>query len=186
MKEKAVFLDRDGTLNRDSLDYIKNLAEFELFDYTPEALKILKELGFKLIIITNQSVIARGMASTEEVEEIHDYLKKYLYKEGIKIDGIYYCPHHPEENCDCRKPNIGNIDRAIKDFNIDPLKSYFVGDSKRDIEAGKRAGCKTIMLLSGERIKEPEEIKSWNIKPDYIEENLLTAAMLIRRLESSG
>jgi len=185
MKNKAVFLDRDGTLNKDSIDYIKHLSEYEIFDFTPEALRILQKMGFKLVVITNQSVIARGMSSTKEVESIHNFLTNELKKHGVTLDGIYYCPHHPDDNCPCRKPETGNIEKAIKDHNIDPIRSYFIGDSKRDIEAGKKVGCKTILVLTGERIKSPDETTNWNIKPDHVTKDLLEAAKLIQKIESN-
>lgn len=183
---KAVFLDRDGTLNKDSESYVKNLSEFELFHFVPEALSILQKLGFKLIVVSNQSAIARGLTTQAEVEKIHEQLKSELLKYGIIIDGIYYCPHHPDDNCNCRKPNIGNISKAINEHNINVQGSFFIGDSKRDIVAGSQAGLRTILVQSGIKRATGEEIKKWDVVPDYIEENLLNAALLIKNIEGEN
>lgn len=179
---RAIFLDRDGTLNSDSRDYIKDLSDFRMFSFTPQALKILQKLGFKLILITNQSAIARGLTTQDEVEKIHEFLKKELLKSGVILDGIYLCPHHPDDNCLCRKPKTGNIFKAVNDFKIDTSKSYFIGDSEKDIETGAQAGCKTVLVQTG--IDKKEETMNWRIAPDYIVEDLLYAAKLIEEMES--
>jgi len=182
-QSKAIFLDRDGTLNADSVDYIKNKNELAIFDFTPRALQIFKKLGFKIILITNQSAIGRGMTTGEAVDEIHRELQRQLVKLGGTIDGFYYCPHAPEENCDCRKPKTGNISRAISDFNLDIAASYFIGDSEKDVQSGAAAGCQTVLVRTG--IKPPSDaaIRSWSIRPDLVVENILQAALKIEDLE---
>ncbi len=182
-KSRAIFLDRDGTLNADSVDYIKSKAELAIFDFTPRALQIFKNLGFKIILITNQSAIGRGKTTREAIDEIHQALQQQLKKLGATIDGFYYCPHTPEENCDCRKPKTGNISRAVSDFNIDVSASYFIGDSEKDVQTGVTAGCKTVLVRTGIEPPSAAAIQSWTRKPDLVTENILQAARKIEDLE---
>jgi len=182
-KSKAIFLDRDGTLNADSVDYIKNKNELSIFDFTPRALQIFKKLGFRIILITNQSAIGRGMTTREAVDEIHRELQRQLAKRCASIDGFYYCPHAPEENCNCRKPKTGNISRAVSDFNLDVAASYFIGDSEKDVLTGAAAGCKTVLVRTGIKPPSAEAIRSWSIQPDLVADNILHAALKIEDLE---
>jgi D-glycero-D-manno-heptose 1,7-bisphosphate phosphatase len=182
-KSRAIFLDRDGTLNADSVDYIKNKAELAIFDFTPRAMQIFKNLGFKIILITNQSAIGRGITTREAVDEIHRELQRQLAKQGGTIDGFYYCPHTPEEQCNCRKPKTGNISQAVSDFNLDVAASYFIGDSEKDVQTGAAAGCKTVLVRTGLKPPSEEAIRSWTIQPDLVTENILQAALKIEDLE---
>jgi histidinol-phosphate phosphatase family protein len=181
---RAVFLDRDGTLNADSRDYIKNLDEFRLFPFTIEALKILSRCGFRLVIITNQACIAKGLTTVEKVQKIHDFITTEFRINGIILDGIFYCPHHPDAGCDCRKPKITNVLKAAKMNDIDLSKSWFIGDSKRDVETGKNAGCHTILVKTG--VRETIDAGNWNPAPEYIMENLLAAARLIEQMKKEN
>ena len=147
-KSKAIFLDRDGVLNVKKNDYVKTVSELELFPFILQPLKKLQNAGFKLIIITNQSAINRGLTTHEEIKKIHLELEKFLKNDNITIDGIYYCPHRPDENCSCRKPKPGMIHQAVTDWNLDVHSSWFVGDSESDVEAGKSVGCKTMLISS--------------------------------------
>lgn len=180
---RAIFLDRDGTLNYDSRDYIKNLSEFKLYPFTISALQILSSLGFKLVIISNQACIGKGLTTEEAVEEIHSFLRSELKSNGVILDGVYYCPHRKEDNCDCRKPAIGNVKRAAADFAIDLSQSYFIGDSPKDVLTGRNAGCCTIRVATGVWQDEPVEYSGAEIEPDYKSDNLLSAAQLIALLE---
>ncbi len=180
---RAIFLDRDGTLNYDRKDYVKSLAEFQLFSFTGEALRRLQDSGFKLIIISNQSALARGLITRQELQRIHGAMQQDLTARSVTLDGIYWCPHHPDENCLCRKPGTANIEQAAAEHDIDLARSYFIGDSWRDIETGARAGCKTVLVLSGIRNVPPEAAQQWRSAPDYIVDNLLTAAKLIDEIE---
>ena len=163
---KAIFLDRDGTLNPDP-GYISRPEDFELFDGVGEALKRLKDDGYLLILITNQSGISRGLFTEEQLELIHNKLKRLLAEAGTSLDGIYYCPHHPEHPykgvsvCDCRKPAPGLILRAIKDHNIDSSNSYMIGDRKSDIKIGLNAGVKPV-FIGEEPIEGYEDIPTFN------------------------
>lgn len=181
---RAIFLDRDGTLNYDSRDYIKNLKEFKLFPYTIPALRIFKKLGYKLVIITNQACIGRGLTTKEAVEEIHNYLIKVLKQEGINLDGIYYCPHRKEDGCICRKPAIGNVLKAAEELEIDLKRSFFIGDSYKDVATGKRAGCRTIKVGTGVWGNDNGDLPEEEVTPDYYVNDILAAAELVDSLES--
>ncbi|HCK98554.1 MAG TPA: hypothetical protein DHW42_00405 [Candidatus Marinimicrobia bacterium] len=184
-KNRAVFLDRDGTLNEDSVDYIKSSSEFRLFEFTPSALRIFQRLGFLIIIISNQSAIGRGLTTQRAVDEINDVLKSTLQESNISITDIYYCPHKPEDKCDCRKPGTGNLERAIAEHNIDAAGSYFIGDSQKDIQTGAAAGCKSILVKTGINSPLFRAIQNWDRRPDFVAENILEAAQLVECLERS-
>src|SRR5690348_13668724 len=116
MAKKAIFLDRDGVINKERLDYVKNISEFEIFDDVAEAISLLKQNNFLVIVITNQSAINRNLLSHDTLEDIHNYFKNYLNDNGTYVDGIYYCPHRPDEGCMCRKPKPGLLIKAAQDF----------------------------------------------------------------------
>jgi histidinol-phosphate phosphatase family protein len=145
-KQKAIFLDRDGVLNKNRSDYVKSLSELEIFPFIPECIKKLRKAEYKIIVITNQSAINRGLMNINELEKIHDKIQNFLVKHQTKIDKFYYCPHTPKENCFCRKPNPGLLLSAIDDFSIDVNQSWFIGDSDSDISAGIKVGCKTFKI----------------------------------------
>ena len=158
-KQKAIFLDRDGTINK-YVGFLRNIDDFELIDGVAEAIRKINESGYLAIVVTNQPVIARGEVSFEELEEIHNKMETLLGKEGAYLDAIYYCPHHPHKgyegerpelkiDCDCRKPKPGMLLKAATDFNIDLSRSWMVGDGENDIQAGINAGCKTVLLSNG-------------------------------------
>ena len=148
---KAIFLDRDGTLNPDP-GYISNPDEYWLYDGVTEALAKLKNAGYLLILITNQSGVSRGIVSEEQLSAVFAKMNKLLADGGVKLDGIYYCPHHPDypykgvADCNCRKPKPGMILQAIKDFNIDPSASYMIGDRTSDIKIGLASNVAPICL----------------------------------------
>ncbi|WP_455392258.1 D-glycero-beta-D-manno-heptose 1,7-bisphosphate 7-phosphatase [[Eubacterium] cellulosolvens] len=145
-KRKAIFIDRDGVINYNRNDYVKSWAEFKFIPGAKEAIKRINDSNLLLIIITNQSPIGRGIFKRETLDYIHKSMLNELNDAGAHIDAIYYCPHHPDDNCDCRKPKPGLILRAAKDFNIDLARSWMVGDSDSDLEAGAAAGCKTLKV----------------------------------------
>lgn len=159
-KQKAVFLDRDGTLNK-YVGFLRDINDFELLDGVTDAIKALNNSGYLAIVVTNQPVIARGEVTVQQLEEIHNKMETLLGLEGAYIDAIYYCPHHPHKgyegeipelkfDCDCRKPKPGMLMRASADFNIDLSQSWMVGDSENDIQCGLNAGCKTVLIGSGD------------------------------------
>lgn len=155
-KQKAIFLDRDGTINK-YVGFLRDINDFELIDGVAEAIKEINKSGYLAVIITNQPVIARGEVTYEELNEIHNKMETLLGKQGAYLDAIYYCPHHPDSgfdgevkelkfDCDCRKPKPGLLLKAAEELNIDLSKSWMIGDSKNDIMAGKNAGCKTALI----------------------------------------
>ena len=152
MNRKTIFLDRDGVINEEKKDYVKNLKEFKIIDGSLQAIKLLKNNNFRVIIITNQSAINRGLLSVEKLNEIHDFLKNKLLDLDITLDGIYFCPHTPNENCMCRKPKPGLLQQAISELDINIKDSLMIGDSQTDIDAANSIGCKSILLNKNQNL----------------------------------
>ena len=158
-KQKAVFLDRDGTVNK-YVGFLRNIDDFELIDGVAEAIRRINESGYLAIVVTNQPVIARGEVTVDELDEIHKKMETLLGAKGAYVDAIYYCPHHPHKgyegevpelkiDCDCRKPKPGMLLNAAEDFNIDLSQSWMIGDGENDIKAGKATGCTTALIGQG-------------------------------------
>jgi len=146
---KAIFLDRDGVINED-FGYVHRVQDFRFLPGVFEALRHFKALGYKLILVTNQSGIGRGYYNKEDFENLTRWMQERLQKEGVELDAIYHCPHHPKANCACRKPEPGMIVQAIKEHGIDAKNSWMIGDKPSDIEAAKKAGVGHTILLSQE------------------------------------
>ena len=155
-RQKAIFLDRDGTIN-EYVGFLTDIQEFRLMDGAAEAIQKINESGYLAIVVTNQPVIARGEVSLTGLQEIHNKMETLLGQKGAYIDAIYFCPHHPDKgfegerveykiSCDCRKPKPGMLYKAAEDFNIDLTSSWMIGDGKNDIEAGKKAGCRSALI----------------------------------------
>jgi len=172
---RAVFLDRDGTINED-VPYCSSPDDLRLIPGAADGIKLLNKHGFKVIIVTNQSGIARGYFTEEVLTSIHDKLRRELAAHEAYVDAIYYCGHHPDNGCDCRKPKPKMVFQAASDFNLDLSQSYVIGDSQMDIEMGITAGCKTI-LVGQERTN--KKSNSSLVKPDYITPDVIKAAHLI-------
>lgn len=162
-KQKAIFLDRDGTINK-YVGFLCALGDMELLDGTSEAIKLINKSGYLAVVVTNQPVIARGEVTLSELQEIHNKMETLLGKDGAYIDALYYCPHHPHKgyegevaelkiDCNCRKPKPGMLLKAAEDYNIDLKKSWMIGDSDTDIQAGETAGCKCIKIEEGGLLK---------------------------------
>jgi D-glycero-D-manno-heptose 1,7-bisphosphate phosphatase len=166
---KAVFLDRDGVLNHDKVDYVYTIAEFKIFEGVKEALMLFKKEGFKLIVITNQSGIAKGIYEPKDVYACFNYLQA---ETGHLIDEMYFCPHHPkfDQVCKCRKPGNQMILDAMLKYDIDPSQSYMIGDAQRDITAGIHSGVTTIHINNG---------KEWVENAHFSFPNLLAAAQFM-------
>ena len=152
MKYTAIFLDRDGVINEERKDYVKNIDEFKIIDGSLDAIKLLKEKKIIVVIITNQSAINRGLLSVESLNTIHESLQIKLLELGVTLDGIYFCPHTPEENCLCRKTKPGLLLEAIKELNIDIKTSLMIGDSQKDLDAANAIGCKSKLLSKNEKL----------------------------------
>lgn len=150
---KMVFVDRDGTINRD-VPYCAHLADFELLPTVARGIHLLNEWGFRVVVVTNQSGVSRGYFNEETLALIHQKMRDEMDKEGASVDAVYYCPHHPSDGCDCRKPNIGLLRRAAVDFYLDLACCYVIGDSLTDIEAARRAGCQSVLVYDGQTTPE--------------------------------
>lgn len=182
---KAVFLDRDGTIIED-VGHINSYDKIKFLPRVSKAVALLNKSGFKVIVVSNQAGVAKGYTTERKVKEINRIIKETLAKCGAVIDKIYYCPHHKDgivekykKDCSCRKPNTGMIEQATKEFDIDLKKSFMIGDKACDIEAGYKAGCKTAILANQNPIKK-EETK---VLPDYIAEDLYWAVKMITYYE---
>jgi D-glycero-D-manno-heptose 1,7-bisphosphate phosphatase len=167
-KNKACFLDRDGVLIKE-VNYLSSPDQVHIFSETISALKLLKKINYKIIVITNQAGVARGYFSEENIAEVHAEINKQLAKYNLYIDAYYYCPHHPKGtvegyniDCDCRKPNPKLILQAVKDFNIDLEKSFMIGDKISDLLAAKNAGCRAALVKTGHGSEHIEKTESLN------------------------
>lgn len=178
MKKPAIFLDRDGTICRE-VNYLSHPDNLEIFPFAGRAIRIFNESGFPVIVVTNQSGIARGFFDEGALSDIHRKLIDRLGREGARIDGIYFCPHGPGDRCACRKPEIGLLCRAERDFDLDLSASWMIGDKASDIETGFNADLKTALVLTGYG---REELAKLHKNPDLTGENLLVVAERIRKL----
>ena len=178
---KAVFLDRDGTLNID-YGYVHKIDDFHFIEGSIEALKKLKEMGYLLVLVTNQSGIARGYFTEQEFLQLTEWMDWSLADRGVDLDGIYYCPHHPEaklaefkQDCDCRKPKSGMLLQAIEELNIDPARSIMIGDKVEDLFAGQGAKIRTnILVRMGKEVTAKEEDEA-----DYVLDSIADLPSLI-------
>jgi D-glycero-D-manno-heptose 1,7-bisphosphate phosphatase len=183
---RAIFIDKDGTLVK-NVPYNIDPALIELEDDAAEALRMLKERGYLIIIVSNQSGVAHGYFEESELEKVKNQIEHLLQKQNAAIDAFYYCPHHPEGkeseysiSCDCRKPQPGMLIQAARDFAVDLTLSWMIGDILNDVEAGSRAGCKTILIDNG---NETEWITNEMRLPAYIVRNLKEASTVILQTE---
>jgi histidinol-phosphate phosphatase family protein len=183
MQDKYVFIDRDGVINKDGDGWTEHgyITRWEDFHFIPgvlEAFAKFTEAGYKSVIISNQKCVGKGLMSKSALDEITENLMKSAEEHGGKIAGVYYCPHVDEDGCDCRKPKEGLFLRARKDLGIKGLEGkYFIGDSQRDMQAGRKVGLKTILVLSGKASRRDAE--TWEHRPDHVCEDLLEAAELV-------
>jgi D,D-heptose 1,7-bisphosphate phosphatase len=189
MANKAIFLDRDDTLIEDP-GYINHPDQVKLLDGVAEALRELKEMGYKLVVVSNQSAVARGIVTEEVLDEIHNRLKQMLAEKGAFLDQIYYCPYHPDgvipkyrKESDWRKPSPGMLVAAAGEMDIDLGQSWCIGDSRLDVEAGSRAGCKTILIDHSPYLKQSEPGEP---VPDYRAVNIKEAVNIIKRYHRSS
>lgn len=176
---KTIFLDRDGVINEDSPDYIKSWAEFHFIPGSLDAITRLTRNGFSVIVITNQSAINRKMVPLAKLETIHQKLRQAVSGSGGRITDIFFCPHRPDEDCDCRKPRPGMIFAARDRYGIDLASAVMVGDSARDILAGKAAGCRTVLVRTGNGNASIRSLKETDRTPDHVAANLDRAAQWI-------
>ncbi len=182
MHNRAIFLDRDGTINEDP-GYISDPEKVLLIPGSAQALSILKSYGFKLVVISNQSGIARGLMKREDVDKVNEKINRLLSDFNVTIDAFYYCDAHPDfsspEQCACRKPSPKMVFEAADELQIDLGKSFFIGDSVTDIQCGKNAGLKTILVKTGKGKENLYLLQKENNFPTFVAENLLNACEFI-------
>ncbi len=171
---KLVILDRDGVINEDSDHYIRSADEWLPIPGSIEAIARLTKAGYKVVVATNQSGLARGYFTLKELDAMHDKLSNLVQLQGGRVDGIYYCPHGPDDNCQCRKPRTGLIDQIFMNFDAEPDQTWLIGDSLRDLQAGNDSGCKVALVLTGKGvntqaklINHPEELSGTRDVPVY-------------------
>ncbi|MCM8761523.1 MAG: D-glycero-beta-D-manno-heptose 1,7-bisphosphate 7-phosphatase [Candidatus Omnitrophica bacterium] len=173
---KAIFLDRDGVINKDpggwtKYNYVTETKDFHFLPGSLEALKLLCQNRYRIIIVSNQGGVAKGYFTKEKLAEINSMMLDKIGAAGARIEEVFYCVHKDDDNCDCRKPKTGMLERAIEKYSIDPRQTYFIGDSFVDVEAGKRLGMRTIFVLSGKATL--QEVRKKGLKPDYVFRDLL-------------
>lgn len=189
---RAVFIDRDGTINEE-MGYVNHLDRFTLLPRTAKAIRLINANDLKVVVVTNQSGVARGMFPESLVGEVHRRMEDLLKADGAHIDGMYYCPHHPDfgppeyrKRCNCRKPATGMIERACNDLGIDPTQSYMIGDRIDDVEFGHKIGAKGILVLTGYGKGElTYRNGQWSEKPDFVAQDLYDAVRWIITRETS-
>ncbi len=186
-RNPVVFLDRDGVINRDSPDYIKGWHEFEFLPGSPEAIARFTAAGFAVIVITNQSALGRGMITPAVLDDLHTRLIRSVRQRGGEITDIFFCPHTPDDECPCRKPKPGLIRQACGKYGIDPATAWMIGDSAKDIECGRNAGCgHTALVRTGNGRKAEAGLKARKILPDLVVRDLSEAAERICSLGIIG
>jgi len=175
MMNKAVFLDRDGTIIK-QLPYLSDPEQVELLPNAVPGVKLLRAKGFKIIVLTNQSGIGRGYFSLATLKKVNNRFYELLGKSGVPLDKLYFCPHKPESHCNCRKPKPGMLEQARKDFDINLKESYIIGDKPEDIELGKFTGVCTILVLTGYGEETSKRDSIPKVAPNFIAKDLLEAA----------
>ena len=174
----AVFLDRDGTINEE-VHYLDDPDHLYLIPGAAEAIRLLNEADIMTIVVSNQAGVGRGYFSVTTVEAIHEQLAKQLFGHGAHIDAIYYCVHHPNEGCDCRKPKTGMLKQAAREHSIDTHLSFMVGDKVSDLQAGRQVGCQTVLVLTGHGEKARESLQATYFRPDCVSLDLRDAVKWI-------
>jgi D-glycero-D-manno-heptose 1,7-bisphosphate phosphatase len=174
---KTLFVDRDGVINQDRPDYVKRWSQFVFLPRSLDAIRLLSLSGYRIIVVTNQSVINRELVTEKELAKIHDRMTAAVEDHGGRIDSVYYCPHVPEESCRCRKPEPGLIRRAQEDFGLDLRHTTMVGDSLKDMGCARRAGCGTVILVRTGHGRETERLfRKGDARPDHVADDLMGAA----------
>ncbi len=192
--ERAVFLDRDGCISPDEFGYISDPGKYQLYPWTGEALRLLRKLGYRLFIVTNQSGIARGYFGVEELERVHARMLELLAAEGVEIAKVYYSPYFQDGSVapyniehEDRKPGLGMFHKALKEYPFHIKRSWMIGDRYTDIVFGRKAGLNTVLLLTGNGKQEMRDgVWSREFVPHFVAEDLLTAARLIEKLNNEG
>jgi D-glycero-D-manno-heptose 1,7-bisphosphate phosphatase len=192
MVNRAIFVDRDGTINED-IGYVSRPEELKLYPFAAEAIRLANAAGFKLIIVTNQAGIARGLYSEEDLSAIHALMTEEFLRQGARVDAIYYCPHHPEIGdgkyrlaCECRKPRPGLLKTAALDYGIDLSRSYVIGDKASDIELAANTGSKGVLVLTGYGRQTIDNPTLWPCEPALVARDLLDGVRRILDTQKPG
>lgn len=182
---RAIFLDRDGVIN-ENLDggYISKWCEFRFLAKAKEATKVLTDANWDIIIISNQAGVDKGIMSAQAVEDINIRMVNEIECAGGRVKAVYYCPHRPDENCECRKPKPGMLLRAAREYGVGLSESYLIGDSITDIQAGAQVGCATILVRTGQGKRYLQRIGEQPVNPDYVVSDLYEAVKLVLTLET--
>jgi len=194
-KKAAVFLDRDGTIN-EQMGYINHISRFQLLAGAAEAIARLNQLHIPVVVVSNQSGLGRGYFPEELLDRVHAKMHRLLAEKGAHIDGLYWCPHHPDakvarfkkKNCGCRKPDIGLLEQAATELDLDLKSSFMVGDRWSDLKCGKKAGARSILVLTGYGRGDLEYIgPNQQVQPDFVAEDLPAAVdWIIPKLTGDG
>ncbi len=183
---KIIFLDRDGTINIEK-GYITKVHQLKLYDHAIRAIQLLREMGYRIVIVTNQAGVAKGLLTEDTLGQINKTLLRMLDSGNTSVDKLYYCPHHIEatipeykKDCNCRKPKTGMIERAQKELGIDPAGAYMIGDKASDIELAKNFGGKGILVLTGFGKEELKKIEDKALQPVYVATDILDAVEWIK------
>jgi len=192
MGRRAIIMDRDGTVCEE-VGYVNHIDRVRLLPRSAAAIQAANEAGFQTVVVTNQAGVARGYFAEGLIDEAHDRVRELLAESGARLDGIYYCPHHPEvgapayrKQCTCRKPSPGMLERARDEMGIDLSSSYMIGDTVKDIEAGHRVGTTTVLVLTGYGKGELEyQSHAWKVQPDHVAADLLDAVTWILDREAA-
>lgn len=174
MSVPAVFLDRDGVINEDRDDYVKSVDELNVYAFVPDSVRGINEAGYQVVVVSNQQAVGKGIISEDALQRMQDRITDLVELSGGHISAFYYCRHLASEGCLCRKPQPGMLLKAAEDLDIDLGRSVMVGDTERDIVAGKRAGCKTVLVLTGGLTR--EDASAMACVPDFVAEDLRAAA----------
>ncbi len=184
-KNRVVFLDRDGTICEE-VGYLSSVQQMRLIPRSGEAVRLLNQKGYKVVVITNQAGVARGFFPEAALGGLHAEMMRQLREEGAHVDAIYYCPHHPSDGlppyrreCNCRKPATGLLERAAADLNLDLLSGYMIGDHFSDVECGQRVGAETVLLLTGHGREALAKRDNWPRPPSFIAADLYEAVLWV-------
>lgn len=176
VKQRAIFLDRDGTLIKQADDIVRP-SQIHVLENIPEGLRMMRDLGYRLIVITNQPVVGKGLITKAGVEKLNNVLNARLQQKKASIDAFYVCPHRHWDKCPCRKPKLGLVREAGRRFKIDLRQSFFIGDDLRDVETGKRGKMRTVLVETGNA---GADQRFFDAKPDFIAKDLLAAAKIVK------
>lgn len=175
----VVFLDRDGVINVDLDEYVKSVEELTVFPFVPDCIRMLNDAGYKVVVVSNQQCVAKGMMSLDDLRLIEEDISDQVRQAGGCISAFYYCVHLKSENCNCRKPKSGMLEEAAEELNLDTQNGFMVGDNEKDVVAGKGVGCKTVLVLSG--MANEETVRCMQNTPDFVARDLEEAVDWILR-----